>query len=73
MADDFAWVSLAVQHPEDRQVVYARVKNGKAHRVTFHASPSPRWVIPSMVFQFEYFAEWAALESAERKPPKRSE
>ena len=63
MADDLAWVSTSVREPQDGQLVYARVRHGRPHRVMFHASPSPRWVGASIVFQFEYFWEWAPVEA----------
>ena len=72
MTDDLAWVSLAVRQPRDKEVVYARAKHGTPQKVVFHAHPE-RWIGSNIVYQFEYFKEWAALESAERKPPKRDE
>ena len=66
MADDLAWVSITAQQPHDRQVVYARVKCGMPHKVMFYAWPSPRWVGANIVFQFEYFKEWAPLQADEQ-------
>jgi len=71
MADDIAWVSIVARRPRDNERVYARVKYGAPKKVTFYASPLPRWEGANIVYDFKYFAEWAALE-AERKPPKRS-
>ena len=39
MADDFAWVSLAVRQPQDRQLVYARAERGTPQNVVFYSSP----------------------------------
>jgi hypothetical protein len=39
-------------------------------KVTFYALPSPRWEGASIVYDFQYFAEWAVL-GTERKPPVR--
>jgi hypothetical protein len=61
MADGLTWVSTAICNPDDRQVVYARVKNGQPKKVMFHAKPAPRWEGASIVYQYGYFAEWAAL------------
>ena len=63
MTDDLAWVSITAQQPYDRQLVYARGKAGTRHKVVFYASPTPRWIGASIVFQFEYFREWAPLEA----------
>ena len=64
-ADDLAWISITTRRPKDRELVYARVKSGMPKKVTYHAVPSPRWEGSSIVYDFQYFAEWAALESAE--------
>ena len=60
MADDLAWVALAFQRPEDRQLVYARAKGGAPLKVLFCATP-PRWIGANIVYQFEYFREWTPL------------
>lgn len=33
----------------------------KTMAVTYHALPSPRWEGSSIVYDFQYFAEWAAV------------
>ena len=68
-ADDLAWISITTRRPKDRELVYARVKSGMPKKVTYHALPSPRWEGSSIVYDFQYFAEWAALDSDERTPP----
>jgi len=60
--DDFAWVSIPRHQPHDRQRVYARAKGGQPKQVTFYARPTPRWEGSSIVYDFQYFTEWAALE-----------
>jgi hypothetical protein len=71
MADNLAWVPTSVNQPHDNQRVYARVKHGKPKKVTFYAEPTPRWEGANIVYDFQYFAEWAALDP-ERKPPSRA-
>ena len=66
MGDDLPWVSVPVHQPHDRQLVYARVKHGIPKKVTFYASPNPRWVGANIVYDFQYFAEWAPFEQAGR-------
>ena len=66
MTDDLAWVSLSVRQPHDREVVYARVKPGMPKKVTFYARPSRRWEGSSIVYDFQYFAEWATLDRNHR-------
>ena len=70
-ADDLAWISITTRRPKDRELVYARVKSGMPKKVTYHALPSPRWEGSSIVYDFQYFAEWAALESAAHTSPVR--
>ena len=72
MSDGLTWVSLAAQQPQDKQVVYARSRQGTPKKVVYYADPE-RWVGSNIVYDFQYFVEWAALESAERKPPARSQ
>ena len=62
MTDDLAWVSISILQPRDRQLVYARPKYGMPKKVTYYARPTPRWEGSSIVYDFRYFAEWAALE-----------
>ena len=62
MSDDIAWVSTSAHQPHDRQRVYARVTGGQPKKVTFYARPTPRWEGSSIVYEFQYFTEWAALE-----------
>jgi len=62
MADDIAWVSTSASQPHDRQRVYARTTGGLPKKVTFYARPTPRWEGSSIVYNFQYFTEWAALE-----------
>lgn len=57
MADDLAWISTTTRRPQDRELVYARVKSGVPKKVTYHA----------LLYEFQYFAEWAALGASERK------
>jgi hypothetical protein len=64
VADDLAWVSLTIRLPGDRQLVYARAKYGTPQKVMYYADP-PRWIGASIVYQFEYFREWAPFEPAE--------
>ena len=66
MTDDLAWVPIGTRQPHDRELVYARVQSGKPHKVRFYTQPSPRWVGANIVFQFEYFREWAPLERLEQ-------
>ena len=66
MNDDLAWVPTSTCRPHDFQVVYARAKSGTAQKVVFHARPSPRWVGADIVYQFEYFREWAPRVANER-------
>jgi hypothetical protein len=66
MTNELSWISIATRRPQDRQLVYARVTNGMAKKVTFYALPEPRWEGASIVYDFQYFAEWAGL-SAERQ------
>jgi hypothetical protein len=66
MTDDFAWVSIAAQRPKDRQRVYARVKDGLPKKVTFYARPTPRWEGSDIVYDFQYFEDWAAVEALKR-------
>ena len=65
MTDDLAWVLLIVQQPQDRQLVYARAKYGTPKKVVFYADP-PRWIGANIVYQYEYFREWAPLEADDR-------
>jgi hypothetical protein len=62
MADDIAWVSTSANQPHDRQRVYARTTGGLPKKVTFYARPTPRWEGSSIVYDFQYFTEWAPLE-----------
>jgi hypothetical protein len=63
MIDDLHWVSMFEEQPQDGQQVWARITDGKPHKVTFYESPAPRWEGSSIVYEFDYFAEWAALAS----------
>jgi hypothetical protein len=72
VADDRRWVSIPAHQPRDRQLVYARLERGLPKKVTFHARPTPRWEGANIGYEFQYFAEWAALDTG-RKPPVRSE
>jgi hypothetical protein len=62
VADDLAWVLLIVLQPQDRQLVYARAKYGTPKKVVFHTDP-PRWIGANIVYQYEYFREWAPIET----------
>ena len=66
VTDQLAWVSITAARPRDRQLVYARVKDGLPKKVTFYARPTPRWEGSSMIYDFQYFAEWAALEAVRK-------
>ena len=66
VTDSLTWVSIPAHRPRDRQLVYARVPNGLPKKVTFYARPTPRWEGSSIVYDFQYFAEWAALEAARK-------
>jgi hypothetical protein len=61
VADDLVWVLLSAERPRDNQQVYARVRYGLAHKVTFYTQPTPRWEGGSIVYELDYFAEWAAV------------
>jgi len=65
MTNELSWISIAARRPQDRELVYARVKYGMAKKVTFYALPEPRWEGAGIVYDFQYFAEWA-VHSAER-------
>ncbi len=65
MKHDLAWVPTSTQRPHDYQLVYARAKYGTAQKVVFHAQPWPRWVSPSIVYDFDYFQEWAPRAARE--------
>jgi hypothetical protein len=60
-AEALAWVATSRSRPHDRQLVYARLEHGTAQLVTFYARPSPRWEGSSIVYDYEYFTEWAPL------------
>lgn len=64
MAPDLAWISVSVREPHDREVVYARAKCGTPQKVVFCASPA-RWIGANIIYQFEYFREWAPVDSRE--------
>jgi hypothetical protein len=66
MANELVWISISARRPHDREMVYARVKSGMPKKVTFYAQPSPRWEGSSIVYDFQYFAEWAALDRNHR-------
>ena len=66
MTDDLAWVSISKLQPRDRQLVYARLKDGMPRKVTYYARPTPRWEGSSIVYDLRYFAEWAALEALKK-------
>ena len=66
ITDHLAWVSTSAHKPHDRQRVYARVKGGQPKKVTFFAGPTPRWEGSSIVYEFQYFPEWAALEAMKK-------
>ena len=66
VTDQLAWVSITAARPRDRQLVYARVKDGLPKKVTFYARPTPRWEGSNMIYDFQYFAEWAALEAVKK-------
>ena len=59
--EPLAWVSIPAHQPRDRQRVYARLPDGLPKKVTFYARPTPRWEGSSIIYDFQYFAEWAAL------------
>lgn len=59
---NLAWVSTSAHTPHDRQRVYARVAGGLPKKVTYYARPTPRWEGSSIVYDSQYFTEWAALE-----------
>ena len=61
--DSLAWVSTSTHQPRDRQLVYARVKGGQPKKVTFYARPTPRWEGSNLIYDSQYFTEWAALEA----------
>ena len=62
MTDDLAWVLLIVQQPQDRQLVYARAKYGTPKKVVFYVDPA-RWIGANIVYRYEYFREWAPIET----------
>jgi len=66
ITDHLAWFSISAHQPRDRQRVYARVKGGLPKKVTFYARPTPRWEGSSIVYDFQYFGEWAALEAVRK-------
>jgi hypothetical protein len=66
MTDDLAWIAISAHQPHDREIVYARVKSGMPKKVTFYAEPPPRWEGSSIVYDLQYFAEWAALDRNHR-------
>jgi hypothetical protein len=61
MSDDLTWVSMSRRQPDDCQLVYARAKHGTAQSVVFYANPR-RWIGANIVYQFEYFIEWAPVQ-----------
>ena len=61
MTDDLIWVLVSARQPRDKESVYARVKYGLAHKVTFYTQPTRRWEDGNIVYDFEYFSEWAPL------------
>jgi hypothetical protein len=66
VTDNLTWVSIPAHHPRDRQRVYARLQNGLPKKVTFYARPTPRWESSSIVYDFQYFAEWAPLQDLQK-------
>ena len=53
------WVATATRPPGDGEFVLAKTKLGSiAHRVTFRATPVPRWEDASFVRQLEFYAYW---------------
>ena len=66
VTDNLTWVSIPAHHPRDRQRVYARLPDGLPKKVTFYARPTPRWEGSSIVYDYKYFTEWAALEVLQR-------
>jgi len=68
MTDELAWVPITERQPHDRQLVYARVKDGRPKKVTFFNRPTPRWEGSSIVYDFMYFFEWTTLDSAHKAP-----
>jgi len=66
MTDDLAWVSTSAHKPHDRQRVYAREKGGQPKKVTFYARPTPRWEGSNIIYDSQYFTEWAALEAMKK-------
>jgi len=66
MTEHLAWVSISAHQPRDRQLVYARLKGGLPKKVTFYARPTPRWEGSSIVYDFQYFSEWAAMEAMKK-------
>ena len=78
MTDGLVWILVSVEWPGDNQEVYARVKYGLAHKVTFFTWPKARWEGGSIVYDLDYFSEWAALpgdgvqQVAAVRPVKRS-
>ena len=66
MTGHLTWVSTSANQPHDRQRVYARVTGGLPKKVTFYARPTPRWEGSSIIYEFQYFTEWAALEALKK-------
>jgi hypothetical protein len=76
MTDKLAWISISERRPHDREVVYARVKSdmpSMPRKVTFYARPTPRWEGSSIVYELQYFAEWALLDRNHRVLRKSAE
>jgi len=64
--EHLVWVSIPAHKPRDCQRVYARLKGGLPKKVTFYARPTPRWEGSRIVYDFQYFSEWAALEAMKK-------
>ncbi len=65
MNDALDWIALSDDQPHDSQQVWARIARGQPHKVTFYDSPQ-RWEGASIIYEFDYFWEWAPLEVAKQ-------
>ena len=53
------WLLTATRLPADGEFVLAKTKHGTiAHRVTFRATPTPRWEDAHFIREFEFYECW---------------
>jgi hypothetical protein len=61
------WIASSLRIPADGQQVLVKTEHGTVeHRVTFRATPRPRWEAPWLITELKLYAFWRPLRAEAR-------